>query len=216
MTPGGLPERDGADIEALVADRYLDALLAAAERHAGAGATDAMLDPELRRAAGVLRRSLVRVHPSFRFEERLADRLAALARADVAARDEAATGAADGTIAPAARVLAFPGSDATPAAATGTPGRDDPLLEAILAGAVDPAEDAVLDLDRRLASARRPLLVGGAITSAAISLVGVAWVAWRATRQSGRPGQNPLGRAGRAVRESPLDEPVARILGGLS
>src|SRR5262249_51798722 len=95
VTPGGLPDRGGADLEAPGADRYLDALLAAAERHAGTAAADAMLDPELQRAAGVLRRSLVRVHPSFRFEERLADRLAALARADAATRDEAATGTAD-------------------------------------------------------------------------------------------------------------------------
>ena len=60
----------------------------------------------------------------------------------------------------------------------------DPLLPAILAGTLDPADDRVLDLDSRIAGARRPLLVGGAITSAALSLVGVAWVAWRATRQS--------------------------------
>ena len=39
------------------------------------------LDPETRRAVDAVRRALVRVHPSFRFEERLADRLASLAGA---------------------------------------------------------------------------------------------------------------------------------------
>jgi hypothetical protein len=191
MTGGLPPDRDTTDIEALVADRYLESVLAAAERGADDAPADAELDPETRRAVGILRRALVRVHPSFRFEERLAGRLAALgdARADAAGV-----------------VVAFGSrpADRRVAAVDG-----DPLLPAILAGAIDPAEDAaldidgrLLDIDSRLAGARRPLLVGGAITSAALSLVGVAWVAWRATRPETRL----------AAREASLDA-LARAAG---
>ena len=81
MTAPRLPDRDAAQVDALVADRYLDALLAAGDRRADDAPADAALDPDLRHAARVLRRSLVRVHPSFRFEERLATRLADLAAA---------------------------------------------------------------------------------------------------------------------------------------
>jgi hypothetical protein len=165
MTAGGPPDRDRTDIEALVADHYLESVLAAAERGADDAPAGPELDPETRRAVAVLRRALVRVHPSFRFEERLSARLAAFADAQGDA---------------AAVVVRFP----TRSGAGGDP--RDPLLPAILAGTLDPAEDAALDIDARLAGARRPLLVGGAITSAAISLVGVAWVAWRATRPETR------------------------------
>ena len=169
MTAGIPPEGNRTDVEALVADRYLEALLAAGDRGADDAPFDADLDPETRRAVVVLRRALVRVHPSFRFEERLAARLAELADARMAAR-----GRVDGV------VVAFPQG-----LSTATDGAD-PLLPMILAGSLDPADDAAADIDSRLAGARRPLLVGGAITSAALSLVGVAWVAWRATRTSPR------------------------------
>jgi hypothetical protein len=164
MTGGLPPDRDRTDIEALIADRYLESVLAAAERGADDAPADPSLEPETRRAVAVLRRALVRVHPSFRFEERLAGRLAALAAAQ-------------------ADAAAVVGSPVRRAAA---PDERDPLLPAILAGSLDPAADVALDIDGRLAGARRPLLVGGAITSAALSLVGVAWVAWRATRPPAR------------------------------
>lgn len=175
MTAGVPPEGNRTDVEALVADRYLEALLAAGDRGADDVPFDAGMDPETRRAVGVLRRALVRVHPSFRFEERLAARLAELADARTAAR-ATVSGRADGVL------IAFPPPDQgrAPGAVT------DPLLPLILAGSLDPADDAVPDIDSRLAGARRPLLVGGAITSAALSLVGVAWVAWRATRTAPR------------------------------
>ena len=70
-----MPGRD-ADVDALRTDRYLDSLLAAADRHANDVPADAAIDEPLRNAAARLRRDLVRVHPSFRFEERLAARLA--------------------------------------------------------------------------------------------------------------------------------------------
>jgi hypothetical protein len=203
MTAGLPPDRDRTDIEALVADQYLESVLAAAERGADDAPADAELDPETRRVVGVLRRALVRVHPSFRFEERLASRLAALADAQADA---------------AGIVVAFP------VTRHGRTDEGDPLLPSILAGAVDPADDQALDLDSRLAAARRPLLVGGAITSAALSLVGVAWVAWRATRPGGRPahGAMPVDslaraavRLARSVDVGPAASDVDALPGGL-
>ncbi len=91
MTLDRLADRDAGQVDALVADRYLDDLLAAGDRHASDVPADAALDPDLRRTVRLLRSSLVRVHPSFRFEERLAGRLADLAAARSVA-DGAATG----------------------------------------------------------------------------------------------------------------------------
>jgi hypothetical protein len=144
---------------------------------------DALLDPELRRAARVLRASLVRIHPSFRFEERLAGRLADLA----AAQSAPAAAVGGGTVIP------FPGA---------APARfDDPLLEAVLAGDLDPADaDAVSRITGDAAS-RTPLIVvgGAAITSAAISIVGVAWVTWRAARGDTRTAEALMRRAARTA-----------------
>jgi hypothetical protein len=213
-------------VETLVADRYLDALLAAVEPASGvragaaptsasrvghrdaappdielepglrAGAAptsasrvghrdaappDIELEPGLRDAALVLRHALVRVHPSFRFEERLAARLAAAARSG----DHGERGW--GTLIP----FTSGGADAAPGPGSAVTGavwpapelaRPDPWLDAILSGAVEPADGVLAGTASRLVSARRPLLVGGAITSAALSLAGVAWVAWRVAR----------------------------------
>jgi hypothetical protein len=165
-----------AGVDALVTDRYLDALLAAAERGAHAAPADTALDAELREATDVLRRSLVRVHPSFRFEERLAARLADLAGEGLPARP--------------GNVIAFrPRSPIAPA---------DPLLEAVLDGTLDPADADAVAVAEGLRSRTRPLIVGGAITSAAISLVGVALMAWRASRPEARAAHE------RPLRERPL------------
>ena len=69
---------DAARPQALLLDAYLDQLLAAHDRRAADVPTDAGLDPALRATAQRLRHDLVRFHPSFRFEDRLAARLAAL------------------------------------------------------------------------------------------------------------------------------------------
>ena len=174
---------ESVEIEALVTDRYLDALLAAAERRAPDAPTDPSLDPALRRAALRLRDELVRVHPSFRFEERLARRLAEAAagmRLAVAAGGEGA-------------ILPFPG------AAT-APHGDDPTK-------ADPFDDALGDARPSTARPlpRRPLLVGGAVTSAALSLAGAAFVAWRLTR--GAP-TDPMARAVRLARLARDGSPV--------
>lgn len=176
-----LINRDGGATDALLTDLYLDALLADAvldesaarpDGPGGAPAGDApsRLDPAARAAADRLRDDLVRVHPSFRFEERLASRLA---EAAVAMRLPAAAGA-EGVVIPFRPVAPD----------------EDPLDR--------PAEPGAAPSGRDLG---RPLLIGGALTSAALSIAGAAYVAWR----RGRPGRSavPMVRAARAAHSGP-------------
>lgn len=188
MTVARIPHPHGAEVDALVADRYLDGLLASAGRGADDAPADASLSPELREATRVLRRSLVRLHPSFRFEERLAASLAELAAAQARTPAQGTGGGAAeiGAVIPFAR----PGTN---------PVEPDPLLGAILAGELDPADTAASERESRPPAARRPLLVGGAIASAAISIVGVAWVGWRATRPAAIAGLAGRELAGREL-----------------
>ena len=69
---GPTPGRDAHEVEALVTDRYLEALLAAHARGADRGPTPRNPDETVRRTADRLARDLPRFHPSFRFEEALA------------------------------------------------------------------------------------------------------------------------------------------------
>jgi len=93
-----LTRRDGGEIEALVTDRYLDSLLAIQPGPILAvdgGALDAgdSLGAAVRAVSRRLATDLPRFHPSFRFEERLALRLAEVAasmRLPVAAGAEGA------------------------------------------------------------------------------------------------------------------------------
>jgi hypothetical protein len=117
------------EIEALVVDRYLEALLA----RQPADATDVPL--HLRTTARRLAAELPRAHPSFRFEEHLARRL-------VAAGMRTDPSDLHGAIVP------FP-------AGPGPAG-----------------------------SAMRPVVIGGVLTSAALSLAGAAFVAWRRSHPS--------------------------------
>jgi len=194
---------DAMDVDALQTDRYLDALLSAVERRADDVPADPAVDPTLRLAARRLRDELVRTHPSFRFEERLARRLA-----DAASRMRLATAA--GGEAEAA-IIPFPApllADPTLAAELANP-ELAALLGARYAGA-ETARDAAGDRAGGAAArppdltpspfrpvVARPLLVGGALTSAALSLAGAAFVAWRLTR--GAP-TDPMARAVRAAR----------------
>jgi hypothetical protein len=109
-------ERDALDVDALRTDRYLEALLAAGDRAASDAPSDATLDPAVRLAAARLRRDLGRVHPSFRFEERLAARLA---EAAAAMRVGAAAGA-EGMVIP----FGVPARSGDPDADVGDP--EDP------------------------------------------------------------------------------------------
>ena len=197
--PPRFPPPGGDAVDALVTDQYLDALLASADRRPPDGAPDPAAGADLRRATAVLRASLVRVHPSFRFEERLAARLAELAAGDVA-HAVAGPGVRHGDLIP------FPG--AMLSAPSG-----DPLLAAVLDGRLDPSDEEAV---ARAAGARppaRPLLVGGAITSAALSLVGVAWVAWRAARPGG-PGLPRAAHESSARRLAELADLATGIHGG--
>jgi hypothetical protein len=193
---------ESVEIEALVTDRYLDALLAAAERRAPDAPADPSLDPALRRAALRLRDELVRVHPSFRFEERLARRLAEAA----AGMRLAAAAGGEGAIMPFPAAARDPlaGDPLAEGALAGDPRAGDPLAEGALAG--DPLAGDVRGGARTFP--RRPLLVGGAVTSAALSLAGAAFVAWRLTR--GAP-TDPMARAvrlARAARAARAGSPV--------
>lgn len=139
----GSSARDG-EVEALVVDRYLDSLLAREPRD------PADVPEELRATAELLSVGLPRYHPSFRFEEALAARLAA-----TAAGDE-----------PTGALIDFPAPGSSP-----------------------------ITLDTRSGQVR-PVVIGGVLTSAAISLAGAAaWVAWR----RGRSSTDPMTRAIRAV-----------------
>ena len=171
--------RDVVEVDALVTDRYLDSLLAAPDLASfttgrsgrlGAAAASAMrdslaaatnagarLDRGVRLASERLTRDLPRFHPSFRFEERLAVRLA---EAAAAMRLPAAAGA-EGSVS----VVPFPAPELPP--------DFDPLAA--------PAENP------DLVPFPRPLLIGGAMAASALSLAGAAWVAWRRSRSGSTP-----------------------------
>lgn len=151
--------RDSRDIDALVTDRYLETLLAAHARGADTAPAPVESDPVLRQTMTRLARDLPRFHPSFRFEEALADRLAATAERMRAAAVEL------------------------------------PTLTILPDGATRVAPAA----DLRSAMGR-PLWIGGALTSAAISLAGAAYLAWRFRR----PPNSAMARAVRAVARSRL------------
>ena len=73
---GPLGWMDRVEADALRTDRYLEALLASSERGAADAPADADLEAGIREVARRLHAEAVRIHPSFRFEERLARRLA--------------------------------------------------------------------------------------------------------------------------------------------
>jgi hypothetical protein len=191
-------DRESGTTEALLTDLYLDALLAGAVLDAASAGlpTDpaAHLDPAARQAADRLRRDLVRVHPSFRFEERLATRLA---EAAMALRVPVAAGGEGG------RVVAFRPTG-RPADGDLIPGPSDApdggSIEPGLDQATPGFETGIDGAGRRVPT--RPLLIGGALTSAALSIAGAAFVAWRL----GRPSRatTPMARAARAVRDARL------------
>jgi hypothetical protein len=152
------------EIDALVTDGYLDSLLAARERRALDSPSVVELDPDVRLAAARLAETAARVHPSFRFEERLAARLADAARRM--------------TLAPAVGLEDLPGGSISTIGA-------DPAGSAL--DPVDPLD--LLDPARpeEIVGIPRPLIIGGTLASAALSIAGAALVAWRLNRP-GRGG----------------------------
>ena len=172
--------------EALRTERYLDNLLAAGERRAGGAPTDVETDREVRTAAAALSAGLVRVHPSFRFEEALAGRLAEAAlrlRAGLSVDGPASSRAAVTPV-----VAAFPGAVAAAAAVTA------PALAGSWPSAI------FRRLPEMAARQSKPLVIGGfGVASAALSL-GAFYVAWRHTHAaSGRMGRAARTAHGRAV-----------------
>lgn len=218
LQPAGL---DSMEIDALQTDRYLDALLSAVERRAEDVPAELAIDPTLRLAARRLRDELVRTHPSFRFEERLARRLA-----DAAARMRLATAA--GSEAEAA-IIPFPAAFfADPALAEELANPDLAMLvgaeyvaarsgagardssSATVPGAAGVAATGPVTTPLRPVVAL-PLLVGGALTSAALSLAGAAFVAWRLTRGAPADPMSRAVRAARAAREASAAGPPTAI-----
>ncbi len=161
------PDRDSYEVDALITDGYLDAILAAHARGADHGPAAASPSTAVRRAADRLAGDLPRLHPSFRFEEALAARLA-----EAAARMGLPVAAgAEGLTVPLAR-------------------RPRPLDDADR-----PPDGDLDDPDASRQGIGRPLLIGGALTSAALSIAGAAYVAWRLNR----PPTSAMVRAARAV-----------------
>jgi hypothetical protein len=174
--------------------------MAADERRASEVPSDIDLDPAIRYAARELRAGLTRAHPSFRFEEALAARLAAGAaqlkaglpaeaaapvelRGSVAQFRSHSAGGADATAATA--TVAATAATATAATAPSPADR---------VRAVWPAA-AFRRLPEMATRPSRPLIVGGVgvgVASAAIS-IGAVYVAWRHSHAAS-------GRMGRAVR----------------
>jgi len=165
--------RDRQEVEALLTDAYLDSLLAARDRRAFDVPADPGLDPALRTAARRLEAELGRVHPSFRFEERLAAQLRRRALELSAGRP---FGAAPREAA-GALVVQIPAPPRPVAATVRRAPRSSPLAVARRIGR-QPA--AMLRFDGPVP---RPVLIGGALTSAALSLAG-AYIAWRRSRPS--------------------------------
>ncbi|MGD0018355.1 MAG: hypothetical protein ABSD62_03795 [Candidatus Limnocylindrales bacterium] len=174
----------GASRDARRTERYLDGLMEAEERGAAEAPMDLDLDPAVLFAARELRAGLIRVHPSFRFEEGLAARLGQIGGGTQDGRGEQpAPVRAPASVAP----FRTPGvaAPATPAVPAGHSAARD--------GLATPAAPRRLSLAARPS---RPLVVGGVgVASAAIS-IGAVYVAWRWSRAS----QTPMVRAVRAAR----------------
>ena len=141
--------RDVGEIEALITDRYLDSILAVqpADLDGPIGDPDSSVGAAVRAVSRRLSTDLPRFHPSFRFEERLALRLAEVAasiRLPIAAGGEGQS-IAIRRIQPVA---------------------PDPLRV---------AGDGDVDVGDRPDG--RPFLIGGAVAASALSLAGawLAW-----------------------------------------
>jgi hypothetical protein len=174
-------------------DRYLNGLMDADARQAPEAPADADLDPAIQLAVRELRTGLVRVHPSFRFEESLSARLAASAlrmRAGLPA--ETAATVRSGAVMPFRRRSSATSEVAAPPIA--------PELTTVVAGAVAPPRAiwpaaAFRRFPDMTARPSRPLIVGGVgVASAALS-IGAVYVAWRHSH----PASSRMGRAARAA-----------------
>ncbi len=169
-------------------ERYLNGLLTADDRRAPEIPMEIELDPAVRLAARELRADLVRVHPSFRFEEGLATRLA---RAAVRAQAGLPVEPPEISAPPAAVAPFRRDATARPHDRVRAASRPAPAASSNSAG---PAA-GLRRLPGLAARPPRPLLVGGVgVASAAIS-IGAVYVAWRRSHHS----PAPMARAARAA-----------------
>ena len=160
------------EIEALVTDRYLEALLAAGDAAPTDAPSVAELDPARPRAPPpAIAPTLIRVHPSFRFEERLAAPAGRGRRPDAARPGRRAEGASTRPGSRRGDGLAAPAGPST--RSTARPARPE-----------SPRAPASAAAHRR------------ALASAALSIAGAAFVAWRLSRPAATDE-----RAVRAARE---------------
>jgi hypothetical protein len=177
--------------------------MAADERRAAETPADADLDPSIRFAAGELRAGLVRVHPSFRFEESLSARLAAgAARLRAGLPVETVGVSRPGTVSPfrdrstigaVSSAVASAVALSRPEVAT-TPGVDPANVSGTQSRALWPAA-ALRRFPEMAARPSRPLIVGGVgVASAAIS-IGAVYVAWRHSH----PAPGRMSQAARAA-----------------
>jgi hypothetical protein len=182
----------------LIEDAYIEALLASGSGAASLeAATTAPVDPHTARAVQALADGLVRFHPSFRFEERLAVRLREAARGRIAAGTSWVPGEP-----PVFLGTHTVGIVAAEAAGTGdTPVRVEadqvargaaigPFAIPDLGHAIPDLGHALPDIGREVGRAVErvervpiPVLLGGAIASG-VSLAGAAIVAWRLSRRT--------------------------------
>jgi hypothetical protein len=180
----------GGTRDARRTEQYLDELMAADRRRVSQFPVDVDIDPSVRLAARELRAGLVRVHPSFRFEEALAARLAAGAirlRAGLHVD-------LDGSEAPPAR----PGTISafrihSPAAQGGAVTAISPATGPTEPQAA-PSASALRRLPEMAVRQSRPLIVGGVGVASAIS-IGAVYVAWRHSH----PASGRMGRAARTA-----------------
>jgi hypothetical protein len=185
----------GGPRDARRTERYLDGLMEAEERGVADVPMDVDIDSAVVLAARQLRADLIRVHPSFRFEEGLAARLARTAGrmsaglSAIEPAEQLVVRTAPAPIAPfrASGVAAW--AELAPAE----------LAPAELAAADDGIATPAAGLRKLPAFATRtprPLIVGGVgVASAAIS-IGAVYVAWRWSRAA----HTPMVRAVRAAR----------------
>lgn len=151
---GGL----GADEDALQTDVYIESLLSRQGLGPAAPAGAASDEDDLRRAAQLLGRGLVRFHPSFRFEEALAARLRRAADL-MRSGGQIVGGDAPGVLGP-------------------FQGRSTVVAGPPVVFETQPAVPGHHAFDPRA----RGLLVGGAIASG-VSLAGAVVLAWRRNRR---------------------------------
>lgn len=164
--------RDAIEVEALITDRYLESLLAG---HAPAGGASTGDSASAARTAG--RRGAPALDESVRFAIGALGR--DLPRFHPSFRFEERLSLRLGELAATLRLPAAAGAEGVIIPLHGLDAASDPF-------------DGADEDGRRMG---RPIIIGSALTSAALSIAGVAWVAWRRTH----PGSTPMARAIRAV-----------------